>query len=133
MREPYGLFHHKFCLTTAAASNEVAVVKPIIWPRAVAPAGGFELPVVTTDAVVRAAEFWAMSRKSLIPKSSPDALDADNILAGRAPPIGQPGVTVIVASAILDQLTRFPVIDAETCSPRFGSIRPSRLLGQNWA
>ena len=46
------------------------------------------------------------------------------------PPIGQPGVTVTVASAILDQLTRFPVIDAETCSPRFGSIRSSRLLGE---
>ena len=88
---------------------------------------------MTTDAVVRTAEFWAMSRKLRIPKSSPDALDADNILAGRCAPIGQPGVTVIVASAILDQLTRCPVIDAETCSPRFGSIRPSRLLGQNWA
>ena len=107
-------------------------MNPIIWPGAVAPAGGFELPVVTTDAVVRTAEFWAMSRKVAIPKSSPDALDADNILAAVLP-IGQPGVTVIVASAILDQLTRCPVIDAETCSPRFGSIRPSRLLGQNWA
>ena len=70
--------------TTASASNKASVVKPIDWPRAVDPAGGVELPLVTTDAIVRAAEFWAMVRQSGIPTPSPDVLDADAILVGQA-------------------------------------------------
>jgi hypothetical protein len=34
------------------------VVKPINWPRAFDPAGGFERPVVMTGAIVSDAQVW---------------------------------------------------------------------------
>jgi hypothetical protein len=37
---------------------------------------------ISTEAIVKAAEFWAFLRQSGIPTASPDALDADAILAG---------------------------------------------------
>jgi hypothetical protein len=88
------------------------MVEPITWSRAVDPAGVFELPVAMTDAIVGAAEFWAMVRESGIPTSSPDALDADAILAGQASLAGQPGDTVTIATTNLAHLNRFPGIDA---------------------
>jgi hypothetical protein len=48
------------------------------------PGSGFEHLALTTDAIIKAAEFWAVLRRSGIPTSSPDALDADAILAGQA-------------------------------------------------
>ena len=62
VREPYGLFHHKFCLTTAAASNEVAVVKPITWPRSRS-SRRFRAPGCDDRRGRQGCEFWAMSRK----------------------------------------------------------------------
>jgi hypothetical protein len=39
---------------------------------------------LTTDAIIKAAEFWAFVRQTGVPTASPDALDADAILAGQA-------------------------------------------------
>jgi hypothetical protein len=69
--------------------------------------------VVTSDAIIEAAEFWAYLRQSAIPTASPDALDADAILASRAAPAGLPGATVTIATTNLLHLSRFPGIDAQ--------------------
>ena len=77
------------------------------------PSGGLIHLTLTTDAMIKAAEFWALLRQSGIPTSSPDALDADAILAGQAALAGQPGDTVTIATTNLAHLNRFPGIDAE--------------------
>jgi hypothetical protein len=63
--------------------------------------------------MIQAAEFWALLRQSGIPTSSPDALDGDAILAGRAVLACRPG-TVTIARTNLAHLSRFPGIDAQT-------------------
>jgi hypothetical protein len=63
-------------------------------------------------AIKKAAEFWACIRHSGIPTASPDALEADAILAGQAALAGQPGNAVIIATSNLAPLSRFPGIDA---------------------
>ena len=62
---------------------------------------------------IKAAEFWASLRQSGIPTASPEALDADAILAGQAALAGQPGDTVTIATTTLAHLSRFPGIDAQ--------------------
>jgi hypothetical protein len=52
-------------------------------------------------------------RNSGVPTASPDALDADAILAGQAALAGQPGDTVTIATTNLTHLNRFPGIDAQ--------------------
>ena len=47
------------------------------------PSGGLRHLTLTTDVIIKAAEFWAFLRQSGIPTASPDALDADAILAGQ--------------------------------------------------
>ena len=64
--------------------------------------------------IVRAAEFWAIMGQPGILISSPDALDAGAILAGRAGFVAQPGDTVTIATTNVTHLNRFPVVDAET-------------------
>jgi hypothetical protein len=59
-----------------------------------------------------AAEFWASLRQAGVPTASPDALDADAILAGQAALLGQPGDTVTIATTNRAHLNRFPGIDA---------------------
>ena len=78
------------------------------------PSGGLKHLTLSTDAMIKAAEFWALLRQSGIPTSSPDALDADAILAGQAALAGQPGDTVTIATTNLAHLNRFPGIDAQT-------------------
>ena len=75
---------------------------------------GFRHLTLSTDAIIKAAEFWAFLRQSGIPTASPDALDADAILAGQAALAGQPGDTVTIATTNLAHLNRFPAIDAQT-------------------
>jgi len=77
------------------------------------PSSGFENLALTNDTIVKAAEFWAFLRQSGMPTSSPDALDADAILAGQAALAGQPGDTVTIATTNLVHLSRFPGIDAQ--------------------
>jgi hypothetical protein len=78
------------------------------------PSSGFDHLTLTTDAIIKAAEFWAFLRQSGIPTASPDALDADAILAGQAALAGLPGDTVTIATTNLAHLNRFPGIDAQT-------------------
>ena len=79
------------------------------------PSGGLKHLTISTDAMIKAAEFWALLRQSGVPTSSPDALDADAILAGQAAVLaGQPGDTVTIATTNLAHLNRFPGVDAQT-------------------
>jgi hypothetical protein len=78
------------------------------------PSSGFDHLSLTTDAIIKAAEFWAFLRQSGIPTASPDALDADAILAGQAALAGLPGDTVTIATTNLAHRNRFPGIDAQT-------------------
>ena len=75
---------------------------------------GFRHLTLSTDAIIKAAEFWSFLRQSGIPTASPDALDADAILAGQAALAGQPGDTVTIATTNPAHLNRFPGIDAQT-------------------
>jgi len=78
------------------------------------PRSGFGYLALTTDAIIKAAEFWAHVRQAGVPTASPDALDADALLAGQAALAGQPGDTVTIATTNLAHLGRFPGIDAQT-------------------
>jgi hypothetical protein len=51
--------------------------------------------------------FWADARQRGIITASPDALDADVILAACATKIGQPGDQVIVATQHVGHLARY--------------------------
>jgi hypothetical protein len=77
------------------------------------PSRGFRHLTLTTGAIIKAAGFWAFVRQSGMPTASPDALDADAILAGQAALAGQPGDTVTIATTNLAHLNRFPGIDAQ--------------------
>lgn len=77
------------------------------------PTSGFKHLPLSTDAIIKAAEFWALLRQSGIPTASPDALDADALLAGQAALVGGPGDTVTIATTNLGHLSRFPGIDAQ--------------------
>ena len=77
------------------------------------PSSDFEHLLLTADAIIKAAEFWAFLRQSVLPTSSPDALDADAILAGQAALAGQFGDTVTIATTNLAHSNRFPGIDVE--------------------
>jgi hypothetical protein len=78
------------------------------------PNGGLKHLTLTSDSIIKAAEFWAFLRQTGIPTASPDALDADAILAGQAALAGQPGDTVTIATTNLAHLSRFPGIDAQS-------------------
>jgi hypothetical protein len=82
--------------------------------HALDPSSGFDHLALTTNAIIKAAEFWAFLRQTGVPTASPDALDADAILAGQASIAGQPGDTVTIATTNLAHLSRFPGIDAQT-------------------
>jgi hypothetical protein len=55
----------------------------------------------------QAASFWADARNRGLPTASPDALDADVILAACATTIGQPGDPIIVATVNVGHLARY--------------------------
>src|SRR5947209_1664150 len=74
-------------------------------------AQSFYLPI-RTAAMLRAAEFWADVRQRGIPTASPDAQDADCILAGMAATAFDPGDTVTIATSNAIHLGRFPGLDA---------------------
>ncbi len=71
----------------------------------------FYLPI-STSAMLQAAAFWADVRQRGIPTASPDALDADCILAGMAATAFDPGDTVTIATNNVVHLIRFSGIDA---------------------
>jgi len=72
----------------------------------VAMGGIFYSPIATAQ-MREAAVLWADARNRGIPTASPDALDADVILAACARTTGQPGDTVIVATMNVGHLARY--------------------------
>jgi hypothetical protein len=67
---------------------------------------------LTGEALLRAAEFWAMVRNLGRPTAHPHPLDGDAILAAQASLCGSPGDEVLIATTNVGHLTRFPGIDA---------------------
>jgi hypothetical protein len=76
------------------------------------PSSGLAHLTLTTEAIIKAAEYWGFLRHSGLATASPDALDADAILASQAALVGHPGDTVTFATTNLAHLSRFPGIDA---------------------
>ena len=74
--------------------------------------GGLSYQPVSSAAWRQAALFWADARRVGIPTASPDALDADVILAACAATIGHPGDQVLVATQNVGHLIRY-------CDARF--------------
>jgi hypothetical protein len=62
---------------------------------------------ITTFEWRKAAEFWADARRRGLPTASPDALDADVLLAACAATIGQTGDRIIVATLNVGHLARY--------------------------
>jgi len=69
--------------------------------------GGLAYQPVSTAAWRRAALFWSDARQRGVPTASPDALDADVILAACAATIGNPCDQVIVATQNVGHLARY--------------------------
>jgi len=68
---------------------------------------GLRYAPITTAQMRQASLFWADARNRGLPTASPDALDADVILAACAATIGQPGDQVIVATRNVGHLARY--------------------------
>ena len=62
---------------------------------------------ITTLEWRHAALFWADARQHGVPTASPDALDADVLLAACAATIGQPGDQIIVATLNVGHLAQY--------------------------
>ena len=62
---------------------------------------------LTTQMMLRAAEFWATARNSHQPTASGEALDADVILAAQAALSVQIGEEVVIATTNVGHLERF--------------------------
>ena len=64
---------------------------------------------ITTSAMRRAAEFWALARQQGQPTASDESLDADAILAGQADTLDSP--EAIVTTTNVGHLARFVAAD----------------------
>ncbi len=73
---------------------------------------GLDYLPVTTAALRRAAEFWAIVRNLGQPTAHPQALDGDALLAAQASLCGGPEDEVLIATTNVGHLSRFPGIDA---------------------
>ncbi|UBF25662.1 nuclease [Kovacikia minuta CCNUW1] len=62
---------------------------------------------ITTEVMLRAAEFWAQARQQGYPTADDRSLDADVILAAQAAVLVDLGNTVTVATTNVDHLNRF--------------------------
>ena len=72
----------------------------------------FQYLPLTTKTMLKAAEFWAESRKAGKPTATPDALDGDVILAAQAYLIAEEvgdRTPVVVATTNVDHLARFTI------------------------
>ena len=72
----------------------------------------FPLLLLDRQALLRAAELWALVRNIGQPTAHPHALDGDAILAGQALTAISPGDHATVATGNVRHLVRFPGIDA---------------------
>lgn len=70
---------------------------------------------ITTGAMRRACDFWALLRNAGVPTSGPQDLDAGAILAGQAVAAAGPFDVLTIATTNLRHLSRFPGIDAKNC------------------
>lgn len=66
---------------------------------------------ITTAAMLRAAELWAIFRQSGIPTGDPKKLDIDVILSAQALTLPAPRSDVIIATATVGHLARFAAAD----------------------
>ena len=62
---------------------------------------------ITTEAMLKAAEFWAAARSAGRPTADSKALDADAILAAQSTLVGDPGDVVVVATTNVGHLSLF--------------------------
>jgi hypothetical protein len=62
---------------------------------------------VTTEAMLKAAEFWATARRRGRPTAKDEALDGDAILAGQAVTLDIVGDELVIATTNLKHLSRF--------------------------
>jgi predicted nucleic acid-binding protein len=67
---------------------------------------------ITTAAMRRAAEFWALVRNAGLPTADTKALDADCILAAQAVLLGGSGDSVEIATTNVRHIARFPGVQA---------------------
>lgn len=69
---------------------------------------------ITTDAMLRAAELWAQSRRSGAPSGDPNKIDIDAILAAQALTLDAPPREVVVVTPNVRHLSRFVAADLWT-------------------
>ncbi len=62
---------------------------------------------ITTETMLKAAEFWAQARQQGQPTADDRALDGDVILAAQAAEIGELGYDVVIATSNVKHLSRF--------------------------
>lgn len=74
---------------------------------ALATTGQLTYAPITTPEWRQDALFWADARRRGLPTASPDALDADVLLAACAATIGLPGDQIIVATLNVGHLARY--------------------------
>lgn len=62
---------------------------------------------ITTEVMLKAAEYWAVARQRGRPTAPDQALDCDMILSAQAFVAGQHGDETVIATMNLDHLSRF--------------------------
>jgi len=68
---------------------------------------GAEYAPLTTETMMRTAEFWADARRQGRPTAGPHELDCDVTLAAQATLVARPGEHVVVATTNVGHLARF--------------------------
>jgi predicted nucleic acid-binding protein len=71
------------------------------------------LPIMTA-AMLRAADLWAMARRTGVPTGDPKKLDVDVILAAQALTLAVPTADLVVATSNVSHLSRFVNADVWT-------------------
>jgi predicted nucleic acid-binding protein len=66
---------------------------------------------ITTQAILRAADLWAYSRRAGIPTGDPKKLDIDVIVCAQALTLDVPPAEIIVATVNVDHISRFVPAD----------------------
>ena len=67
----------------------------------------FDYLPITTTAMLRAADLWAVSRRTGLPTGDPKRLDIDTVLAAQALTLSVPSADLVVATSNVGHLSRF--------------------------